>query len=161
MLFRIEIHLAEREPWLDAKRVGVRLQIRVQVGVGRLGLGGDVVGNELHLLPQAAADDGVVLVQAQRHRLAAQDLLAHPVVGSVPPAPAPVGGRCQVLAKPSARCSICPCVTTILPGSPLVAFGHQAVGDEDRRAQQEEMQQRFPEERFMRDCELGAPVVVA
>ena len=69
------------------KRIGVRLQIGTQLVVGRLGLGGNIIGDEFHLLLQAAADDGVVLVQAQRQRLAVIDFLAAPGRGSSPPTP--------------------------------------------------------------------------
>ncbi len=121
MLLRVEIHLAEREPRLEAELVGVRLQIRVQFGVGRLGLGGDVVGDEFHLLLQAAADDGVVLVQAQRQRLAVVDFLPH-AVPDQPSHSSRVGGRCRVRVKLSLMEASWPCVMTILPGSPPAPF---------------------------------------
>ena len=42
--------------------------------------------------------------------------------------------------------AICPWVTTILPGSSLRVLGDETVGRENRRPQQEEMQQRLAED---------------
>ena len=39
--------------------------------------GGKILGKKLHLLRHAALDNGVVLVQAERQRLAVEDLLAY------------------------------------------------------------------------------------
>ena len=62
------------------KRVGVGVEKGLQLGVGGRRRFEGVLGRELELLPQAAADDGVVAVQPQGHRLAHRDLLAHVLV---------------------------------------------------------------------------------
>ena len=41
-----------------------------------------------------------------------------------------------------------PCVTTILPGSALVRFRHQAVRQEDRSPKDEEVHERLARERL-------------
>ncbi len=83
----VEIDVAERELPLHAKRVGVRFQIRTQLVVGRLARGGDVIGDELHLLPQPAADDRVVLVQTRAPSPRGNRLPPAPGPGSIPPTP--------------------------------------------------------------------------
>ena len=50
--------------------------VEVGLQLGLLRLRHRVLDQELHLLPQAAADDGVVLVEAERERGAVQHLLA-------------------------------------------------------------------------------------
>ena len=47
----------------------------LELGRRRLARGGNVLGQELHLLRHAALDDLVVLVEAHRERLAVEDLL--------------------------------------------------------------------------------------
>ena len=76
---RVEIHLAEGKPAVAAKRVGVCFQIRAQLLIGRLGEGGDVFGDELQLLAQPAADDRVVLVEAEGDRFARENFFANVV----------------------------------------------------------------------------------
>ena len=133
----------------DAKRVGVRFQIRAQLVVGRLGERGDVIGDELHLLPQPAADDGVVLVQPERHRLAAIDFLLHPVPDQSLQFLA--GGRTLPGAGEALRHRRdLPLRDDDLSRLVAAAFGHQTVGRENRGPQQEEMQQRLAQESFHR-----------
>ena len=54
----------------------MRGQVRAQLAIRRLGLRCQVLGDELQLLPKAAADDHIVLIQAEGDRLADVDLLA-------------------------------------------------------------------------------------
>src|SRR4029453_18587905 len=56
---RVEIDLPEGEARLNTERVGVFLQIAAQLLIGRLGLRGDIISDELHLQPQPIADHGV------------------------------------------------------------------------------------------------------
>ena len=80
----------------------------------RVGLaqGGHILGEKLHLLRHAALHDGVVLVQAERQRLAVEDLLADLALheagasprawadaATAPSTPRPAGGG----RRPSAR----------------------------------------------------------
>ena len=76
---RIEIHLPKRESRFGGERGGMRRQVGLQFRIARLRRRGEALGNEFHLLLQAAADDEVVLVEAQRQRLAVIDFLPHPV----------------------------------------------------------------------------------
>src|SRR4030095_11189423 len=58
-LLGVEINLPESEPPIAAKRVRVFLQVRAQLLVGRLSVGGDVFGDKLELLAQPPPDDRV------------------------------------------------------------------------------------------------------
>ena len=86
-----------------------------------------------------AADDDIVLVEPHRDRFARRDFLAHPVVN--PALDFRVGGRplpglriggCQVLNLPSGHDDFPRHTAT-------AGFGDQAMGDEERSAQQEEV----------------------
>ena len=79
MLTRIEIHLAEGNPPIDAKDIGMRFQVLRQLSISRLSRRGDIVSNKLQLLLQPAPDNRVVLVQTHRYRFAVIDFLAHAV----------------------------------------------------------------------------------
>ncbi len=104
---RVEIHLAEGKPAIAAKRVGVFLQVRAQLLVGGLGVGGDVFGDELELLAQPPADDRVVLVEAEGDRFAGENFFANVVADQSfqfactrwPP-PGATEGRCERLDPP-------------------------------------------------------------
>jgi len=78
-VLRVQVDLAEREAPLDAEGIGVPVEVALQIVIGRLGRRGDVVRDELHLLPEPLADDGVVAVEPERQRLAVVRFLAHPV----------------------------------------------------------------------------------
>ena len=141
MLLGVEIHLTKRELRLHAKLVGVRLQVCIQLGVGRLGLGGTVIGDELHLLRQAATDDDVVLVEAERQCLAVKYFLAHPALDQFlqffsggRPLTGPGEALDQGLELSLRDHNL---AQLVVPAG----FGHQAVRDEKPSSQQEEMQQ--------------------
>ena len=53
----------------------MRLQKALQLLVGGLDAAGDVVRNELQLLPQPLAYDGIVTIQARGHRFAIRGFL--------------------------------------------------------------------------------------
>ena len=59
-----------------AKRCAFCANQRFNSSARRLAQRGCVLHHELHLLRQATLDDGVVLVEAERHRLAGENLLA-------------------------------------------------------------------------------------
>ncbi len=139
---RIEIHLPKRESRFGGKRGGMRLQVGLQFRIARLRRRGEAVGDEFHLLLQAAADDEVVLVQAQRQRLAVIDFLPHPVPDQALQLLAggrPLPGADEALRHGRDLALRDDDLSPVVAG----ALGHQAVGRKDRRPQQEEMQQRF------------------
>jgi hypothetical protein len=118
MFVGAEVHMAEGESPLDAKRLRMSGQICAKVVVRRQGLGDDVIAEELHFLSQTAADDRVILVQSERHGLPAVDLFPHPIPDQSVQFFAggrPLPGADEGLAMDAT----CPCVTTILPGSPV------------------------------------------
>ena len=69
--------MAEADPARQRELVTVLLVPALELGSGRLARGGHVLGQELQLLRHAALDDGVVLVQSHRQRLAVEDLFLH------------------------------------------------------------------------------------
>ena len=75
--------MAERQAVLAPEPLGVRRQIRRELLVARLPHG-HVLGHELHLLAQAAADDDVVAVEPQRLALAIEHLVANVVIDQAP-----------------------------------------------------------------------------
>jgi hypothetical protein len=58
----------------------MRGQVRHEVCLRRFDLAGEVLGEEVELLADAAADDGVIAVEAERQAFAVGDLLADKVV---------------------------------------------------------------------------------
>jgi len=92
-----EVDMAKRQARLDAEGVEMLLQEGLQLLVGRRGPLGGLLGEELQLLPQAAADDGVVAVQAHGYGLAVQHLLADIIVDQ------PCQLLCRGQALPGAR----------------------------------------------------------
>ena len=81
---RVEIHLAEGVALFALEKgcvcLKVCLQLRVARPLGRC----DVLGDELHFLPQSVADHGIVPVQAECKGFAVIDLAAD-VVPDQPP----------------------------------------------------------------------------
>ena len=69
--------MAETDARRQRELVAVRLEPCPELLGRRLARGGDVLGEELHLLRHAALDDRVVLVESQRERFAIEDLFAH------------------------------------------------------------------------------------
>src|SRR6185295_13025655 len=57
VLLRIEVDLVERVARLETKGIRVRPQVLLELRIRRLDQRGQVLGDELQLLPQAAADD--------------------------------------------------------------------------------------------------------
>ena len=57
---RIQVDLPEREARFGAELRCMRRQVGLQLRLARLRRRGQALGNELHLLPQSAADDEVV-----------------------------------------------------------------------------------------------------
>ena len=157
----------EKYRWRNVTRLGSGKTLRVlrepapQLVVRRLAQRRCVLHDELHLLRQAALDDGVVLVEAQRHRLAGENLLADLAVEEI--AHLLRRGRALPLRH---------------PGEPdlreVVRRNHNAIGilaltgigiervvdDEQRCADQQDMQQRLaqpsPEKRWRRLGRCGA-----
>ena len=70
-----EIDVTERQPVLGPEPLRVGREVGRELLLGRL-RGSHVLGDELHLLPQAAADDDVVAVEARRPAFAIEDLVA-------------------------------------------------------------------------------------
>ena len=68
--------MAERHQARRGKTLCVLREPAPQFVARRLAQRRCVLHDELHLLRQAAFDDGVVLVEAERHRLAGENLLA-------------------------------------------------------------------------------------
>ncbi len=75
-----EIHLPQGQTGLDGKVFRVCIEIGLQVLVGGGSQRSDVLRQQLQLLPQAAADHDIVLIQAHRPAFAISDLLAHVVL---------------------------------------------------------------------------------
>ena len=67
-----------------------------------------------------------------------------------------VGGRCQVLAKIPAICSILACVTTIWPGFAASVSVEGAVSDKDQEREREEVNQRLSKQ-FLQHCPTFPP----
>src|SRR5262245_17738045 len=68
--------MMERQACGLCEALAVRRVPRAQLVAAGLADGRGVVGQELHLLGEAALDDRVVLVDAETERLAIEDLLA-------------------------------------------------------------------------------------
>src|SRR5262249_47768638 len=128
----------------------MRLQVRTQLVLGRLGLSSKVFGNELQLLPQPAADDGVVLVQTERDGFARADFLPDVVANqsiqlldrrrTLPGAVERRGERLDAALRDD---------------NPLLCATrwHRAVGCKDDRTEQQEMQERL----FEKGLHLTSP----
>jgi hypothetical protein len=58
----------------------VRYSVSLEIGFARRRRPREILGDELHLLAQPAADHGVVLVQPKRSCLARQHFLVDPVL---------------------------------------------------------------------------------
>ena len=67
--------MMEGQPVLGPKAFRIGREIGRELFVARL-CGGHVLGEELHLLPHAAANDEVVAVQARRPAFAIENLVA-------------------------------------------------------------------------------------
>jgi hypothetical protein len=113
----------------------------------RAGLGA-VLDQELELLPQAPAHHAVVAIEARGHRFAHGDLLAHPLVDQPlefglgrRPRPGAREARLQVRDLPGADDD------ARRSGTGATA-GAEVEEQEQRRADGEEVQQRFPEDGF-------------
>ena len=142
---RVEKDLAEGEARLNAERVRVRGQVRAQLAIRRLGRRSEVLGDELQLLPQPAADDHVVLIQAEGDRLADVDLLAD-VVADQSLALAR-GGRTLPGTRERRDERLDPALRDDdVPGLRRTRIGHEAICAEDRRAEQQEMEQRLSQD---------------
>ena len=118
----------------------MRLQIRIQFCVGGLSLSGAVVGDELHLLRQAAADDQIVLIKTQRERLAVKHFLAHTCLDQLLQffiGGWPLTGSGEALEQGAELSLRDHDLARLTAGFVL----HQAERDEKRGSQQEEMQQ--------------------
>jgi len=74
---RVQVDLAERKALVRVKRVFVLLQIGAQVAVRGLNVGREIVGDELHLLAESPADDGIIAIKPQGNGLAREHLLAN------------------------------------------------------------------------------------
>ena len=72
----MQIDLAERQSGLATEAIRVGEQVRLELRLRGLLLRGDVFGEELELLLQAATDDRIVAVEAHGQRLTIEDFLA-------------------------------------------------------------------------------------
>src|SRR5262249_48172132 len=130
----------------------MRLQVRTQLVLGRLGLSSKVFGNELQLLPQPAADDGVVLVQTERDGFARADFLpdvvANQSIQLLDRRRAPPGA----VERRGERLD-----AALRDDNPLLVGcamrWHQTVGCKDGRTEQQEMQERL----FEKGLHLTSP----
>ena len=123
----------------------MRGQVRAQLAVGRLGRRGEVLGDELQLLPKPAADDHVVLIQAEGDRLADVDLLTDIIADQS----LAFARGWRTLPRPSERGDerLDPALRDHdAPGPRGARIGQEAVRAEDRRAEQQEMEQRFSQD---------------
>src|SRR5580693_1816142 len=77
MSSRIEINLGEGKVLVDAKFLGVIAQIRPKLFSSRLGLRGNILRDELHLLPQTLADGSVIAIQSERQCFPVVDFFAN------------------------------------------------------------------------------------
>ena len=68
--------MTKRHQARQCETLRVLLEPVPKLVLGRFAQRRHVIHDELHLLRQAALDDGVVLVEAERHRLAGKNLLA-------------------------------------------------------------------------------------
>src|SRR5882724_7888162 len=84
-----QVDMLERQAQLDAEGVGMLLQEGLELLIRRGYRLGSLLGEELQLLPQATADDGVVAVQAHDHCLAVPHLVTDVVVNQA----------CQLLCR--------------------------------------------------------------
>src|SRR5580704_18899320 len=91
MLLRIKIYLAKRVGGVCLKQCRMRLQKPLQLLVGGLDATGDVVRNELQLLPQPLAHDGIVTIQTRGDRFTIRGLLTNVFANQSPQLL--VGGR--------------------------------------------------------------------
>ena len=138
----VEEDLREGELLLAAELVRVRGEMGGQLGVGRRRELSAILGDELQLLPHPAAHDCVVLVEPARERLAIQHLLADPLFDEpfeLAPRrrtlPAALEGRASATIRPPAR-----------PGGRAARSRgppHTGTGEEERRAEREEMDERL------------------
>jgi hypothetical protein len=74
---RREIEMAKTDARRQREVVAVRLEPCPKLFARRLARGGNVLGEELHLLRHAAFDNGVVLVESKGERFAIENLFAH------------------------------------------------------------------------------------
>ena len=77
LAFRVEIDLPERQTRFKPELLRMLLQIVLQLRVVRFGLRSQIVGDEFHLLPQPAADHGVIAIQPQGYSFACEDFLTN------------------------------------------------------------------------------------
>src|SRR5262249_55485783 len=75
-----EIQVAEAQARRLRERIAVLLIPALELILRRFVRGGDVLGEELHLLRHPALDDGVSLVESQRQPLAIENFLLYPVL---------------------------------------------------------------------------------
>src|SRR6516225_1505555 len=73
---RIQINLAEGEDWLGRKQGWMRLQERIELGIARLGVRSEIVGNEFEFLAKPAANNGVVAIKPHAQSLAVRSFFA-------------------------------------------------------------------------------------
>jgi len=125
----------------------VRGQPGLQFLLGWRRLRGGILDDELELLPQPAADDRVVAIEPGGHRLARRDLLAHPFVEQA--LQLDVGRRTLPgLGEPGRQMVDLPCGDD----DPAPRRARPAAApvevEEQRGADQQEVEQRFAQQRF-------------
>ena len=76
-LVGVQVHMAKTEARVLVKPLRLRREEGLQILVAGLIQTGNVLGQELHFLPRAPANDRVVAIQAHSQRFAIQHLLAN------------------------------------------------------------------------------------
>src|SRR5580704_17525645 len=143
----IEIDLAKREVFVDAKFLRVIVQIGPKLFLGRLSLCGNVLGDELHLLPQTLADGSIVAIEPEGQSLAVINLFANVISKQAlqfirigwPLMRA--GESILEMFHLSRRDNYLACVAT----RPLV---HQIRGEQQQRPEDQEVNKRFSQKLF-------------
>ena len=72
--------IADEDPQLTVKMIRVCSEIRGEYVVVRFGLAREILGNELELLANATADNGVIAIESDCHALSVRGLLADEIV---------------------------------------------------------------------------------